>query len=217
MSSPNPLRAVLFDLDGVLVETFDAWMEVVEAVREQRGHPRLGHEAILRAWGQGLDADCRMFFPGLTPAELARLYEDAFARHLDRVRTIAGAAELLGALRAAGVRCAVVTNSPVALAHGILRAAGLAGSIEQVVGGDEVAEGKPNPAMLRVALERLGIAAEQAVMIGDTMNDIEAARAARILSIGYRQQGDARVERLVDAFAVLGLEAAAGGAGDAIR
>lgn len=211
MSPRGRVSAVLFDLDGVLVETFDAWMEVVEACRERRGDPRLGREAILRAWGQGLDADCRDFFPGLTPDELARLYEEEFALHLDRVRPIPGAPELLDALRKAGVRRAVVTNSPVALAHGILRSARLADAIEHVVGGDEVPAGKPDPAMLRRALAHLGVPAEAAVMIGDTTNDIEAAHAAGVFSIGYRLGGDARIERLIEALALPGFGPASPG------
>jgi len=178
-------------------------MEVVEACRERRGHPRLGREAILRAWGQGLDADVRTFFPGLTPSELAREYEAEFGRHLDRVQPIAGAAALLSTLRKAGVCRAVVTNSPARLAHDLLRAAGLAEFVESVTGGDEVPAGKPNPAMLRLALDRLDVAAERAVMIGDTANDIEAAAAAGVFSIGYRFQGDARVQRLVDVLALV--------------
>jgi len=193
---PSSVVAVLFDLDGVLVETFDAWMAVVESARARRGRPPLGHEAILRAWGQGLEADCRDFFPDLTPPELGRLYGEEFERHLDRVRPMPYAGEVLASLQAAGVRRAVVTNSPASLAHAILEAVGLAPHIEDLVGGDQVPAGKPHPQMLLEALARLGVSPERALMVGDTHNDIEAAQAAGVFAVGYRRDGDRKIDDL---------------------
>jgi phosphoglycolate phosphatase-like HAD superfamily hydrolase len=79
---PRP-RAVLFDMDGVLVDTFDAWVAVLDECRTRRGMTPLGPGPVRACWGQGLLADCETLFPGESPEVLAREYDEGFARHLE--------------------------------------------------------------------------------------------------------------------------------------
>ncbi len=202
---------VLFDLDGVLVETFDAWVAVIDACRRRRGLSPLGPEPIRRTWGQGILADCRVFFPGTDPAELAGEYDAGFAEHLDKVHAMNGVGALLGRLRARGIPAAVVTNSPVAMTHRLLAGVHDAGAplgsfFEVVACGDEVERGKPAPDVLELAVERLGRGTRGAVMVGDTDNDRLAAAAAGIPFIGLCISGDERVESLEEVATRLALE-----------
>src|SRR5215813_6313619 len=64
------LRAVLFDLDGVLVESRAVWFEVMRAIARKFGYSEISAEQMRRAWGQGIAEDVRMFYPGLTVEEL---------------------------------------------------------------------------------------------------------------------------------------------------
>jgi phosphoglycolate phosphatase len=203
---PRPAEAVLFDMDGVLVDTFDAWVSVLEECRARRGMAPLGIEAIRACWGQGINADCETLFPGEDPARLAREYDVEFLRQLGNVRPEEGVAETVRAIRRAGMRTAVVTNSPVALARTIVGQIGLAGEFDCLAGGDEVSRGKPDPDLLFLALRRLEAAPTGAVMVGDTSLDIAAASACGVASIGYRVGGgDARVDRLADLIPLLDL------------
>ena len=197
--SDEPLEAVLFDMDGVLVDSFEAWVQVVEACRARRGLPPLGIETIRESWGQGIQADCETFFVGSEPAALAREYNAEFPRHLGRIRQMDGALDAVRIVRAAGLRTAVVTNTPAELARRILNTAGFDGLFDAFAGGDEVPRGKPDPALLRLAAQRLGTAPSRTVLVGDTPIDIGAARAAGVKSIGYRLDGgDTRIERLAE-------------------
>lgn len=207
LPAASDLRAVLFDMDGVLIETFDAWCAVMEGCRTARGLPPLGRQAIRDTWGQGVLADCRAFFPGTEPAELAADYARGFRQHVDKVRTEPGVERILKRLRERLVPLAVVTNSPRQLTDDILGALGLRDRFDTLATGDEVREGKPHPEMLHLALERLGTGAgpSSAVMIGDTENDARAARAACIPFVGYRISGDASIDHLEQLEVLLGL------------
>ena len=193
-------------MDGVLIETFDAWYAVMEACRSSRGLSPLGSEAIRRTWGQGILADCRTFFPSTTPVQLAEEYARGFREHVDKVQVEPGAVAALDGLAARGLPLAVVTNSPRQLTEEILRAVGLWERFDAAATGDEVSEGKPAPEIISLALERLGVEAGQGVvMVGDTDNDAEAARRASIPFVGYRIPGDATIERLDQLWEALGL------------
>ncbi|MDQ7007017.1 MAG: HAD-IA family hydrolase [Acidobacteriota bacterium] len=207
---PRPPEVLLFDLDGVLVETFDAWVAVLDACRRHRGLAPLGPEPIRRTWGQGILADCRTFFPGTDPARLAREYDQGFARHLEKVKPMAGVGALLTLLRRRGIPTAVVTNSPAAMTRRLLAGVQADGRplgefFDVVACGDEVQRGKPAPELLELALERLGHGVPGSVMVGDTDNDRLAAQAAGIPFVGFCISGDECVECLDQLAPRLGL------------
>lgn len=204
---PRPPQAVLFDMDGVLVDTFSAWVAVVDECRRDRGLPALGPQGVQAIWGQGLSADCETLFPGEDPAVLAQDYDAAFGRQVGLIELESGAADAVAAIRGAGIPLALVTNSPVPLARRILQEVGLAGQFAVVAGGDEVRHGKPHPDLVLLALLRLGASAARSVLVGDTRLDVDAARAAEVPVIGYRIPGDARVESLLELPGLLGLGA----------
>lgn len=198
LPGPARIRAVLFDLDGVLADSYDVWVAVLQDCRRRRGLDELTRERIRECWGQGLAADCETLFPGAEPARLAAEYERGFRRHVGRVREIAGASELVAQLVSAGTALAVVSNSPVPVVAAVLDALALRESFPVLCGGDEVAEGKPHPGLLQVALERLGVDRAEAVMIGDTPLDVRAAKAAGVFSVGYRVDADLTVRELAE-------------------
>jgi len=189
------------------VDTFDAWVAVLDECRLRRGMTALGPGRVRACWGQGLKADCETLFPGESPEALAREYDEGFERHLEKVRGEDGVAETVRALRSAGLRTAVVTNSPAALARRILALLGLEDAFDAVAGGDEVPRGKPDPDLLVLALDRLGCPASRAVLVGDTDLDVTAARAAGVPVVGYRLDGaDARIDRLLDLLPLLRID-----------
>jgi len=189
------LRAVLFDLDGVLVESFHAWLALTrEAVREVGDGSHVTEDEFRACWGQSVAADVERWFPKLTVAELDRYYEDHFRPHLVHLRVDEHAARVLAELRGRGLRTALVTNTPRALAKHIVEGAGFA--LDAIVGGTCVANAKPSPDMVHRALDLVGAAAHEAILVGDTDNDRRAARGAGVRFVGFQCDGDDRVERL---------------------
>jgi len=201
----SPVRdtAVLFDLDGVIADSFDVWVAVLAECRARRNLPPLSVLEVQRSWGQGIVADCETFFPSASPAVLAREYDDAFERRVEQVRAVPGSAELIQRLHEQGATLAVVTNSPVRMARAVLEALGVESRFDAVCGGDEVELGKPDPELVSLALRRLGSSPKAAVMIGDTALDVRAARAAGVRAVGLGVDGDLRVEHLSELIELL--------------
>lgn len=199
------IRAVLFDLDGVLVDSYEVWFHVMNAVARDLDYPSIAREDFAASWGQGIEQDVARFFTRHRVPELERRYESAYPRHMRHLRFDPAAATVLGALRQAGMHSALITNTPAPLARAIVARGRLA--LDAVVGGTDVARSKPAPDMVLRACELLGVAPDEAVVVGDTAYDRDAARAAGAGFAGLRFDGEPRLERLEE---VLGLVAGLG-------
>jgi HAD superfamily hydrolase (TIGR01509 family) len=197
------LRAVLFDMDGVLLKSEEAWAHVVAAAGERfRGSP-VTLEEFQPTFGQGTEADVRVFGLRCTPAELDRFYIEHFPRYAEHVWVNPEARGLLETLGARGLGRAVVTNTVSPLATPLLEAARLAGCFECKACADLVPRSKPAPDLVLYALEKLGVAAGEALMVGDSRYDRGAAGAAGVRFVGLGLDGDARIEGLSELLALL--------------
>jgi phosphoglycolate phosphatase/AHBA synthesis associated protein len=190
--------AVLFDMDGVLVRSEEAWLRVLEdAGRRFRGTP-VTREEFAPTFGQGTAEDVRVFGLRCTPAELDAFYVEHLPRYAGEVWVNPDARGLLEALAARGLRRAVVTNSVSALARALLGAARLLDFFDVLACSDLVVNAKPAPDLVLYALDKLGVAPGAAVMVGDSRFDRGAAQAAGVRFVGLGLDGDARIERLGD-------------------
>ncbi|MCF0254090.1 MAG: HAD-IA family hydrolase [Duodenibacillus sp.] len=197
---PSPGGIVLFDLDGTLVDSAPDLCAAANWLRERAGLPALPLRCLRDASGKGarglIWAALRIpqdapAFPALRDAFLAR-----YSAHLaDASRPFAGVAPMLDALEDAGLAWGVVTNKHAWLARPLAEAFGLAGRARCIICGDMVAQGKPSPLSLRLALEATGFDAGHAVYVGDDARDMAAARAAGMPGIaaawGYTGMGPA--------------------------
>jgi phosphoglycolate phosphatase-like HAD superfamily hydrolase len=143
------LRGVLFDLDGVLLDSYEAWFALVNAAARDLGYPPVSREDFDAGWGQGIAADVESFFVRHDVAAIEAYYRTHFAEHARELTVDPEAAPLLEALRRAGLRVGVVTNTPASIAAEILRAAGLRADV--LVGGTDVPRAKPAPGGRREA------------------------------------------------------------------
>ncbi|MCT9933587.1 HAD family hydrolase [Planotetraspora sp. A-T 1434] len=192
----------VFDLDGTLVDTPRAIMETfhaafgamdiaipdASAIRPTIGIP------LQQAFGGllGLPPDDELVARGVRHY-LAHFKEIVLPRAPGLV--FPGVAEGLDELRGLGITLAIATSKFHASADALLRAAGLRDHFSVVVGADDVAHPKPHPESGQLVLRTLGVPAEHAVMVGDTVHDIQMARAAamRSIAVTYGVHGPAEL------------------------
>jgi HAD superfamily hydrolase (TIGR01509 family) len=201
-----PVRAVLFDLDGVLVESYEVWFSLLRALTQELGYPALTREAFRAGWGQGIQADVETIFLRQTVPELERLYAERFGDHLAHLAVAAGVPETFAALRARGLASAVITNTPASMARALVARAG--GTPDVLIGGTDVENAKPAPDMVLLACAKLGVAPGEAWVVGDTAYDRDAARAAGAGFAGFGIDGDVRLASLADLLPALDARAA---------
>jgi HAD superfamily hydrolase (TIGR01549 family) len=196
------IRAILFDLDGVLVDSYEAWFDLVNAVADQLGCPRVTRETYSQCWGQSVDADSS-FYPGHSPREIERRYLAEFRNHTHRIDVNRDAGPVFAALRERGLKIAVITNTPSPMARDVLAAARL--SPDVLVGGTDVPRAKPAADMVLKACEMLNVELSEAIVIGDSRYDKEASRAAGVRFAGFGGiEGDHTFEHLTDLLCLLG-------------
>jgi HAD superfamily hydrolase (TIGR01509 family) len=189
---------VLFDMDGVLLESYEAWFQVVNAAARQFGKPEVSRERFQAGWGQGVDADLRDFFPGCTQAQIERYYEDHLLDHGDQVRADLQSRDVLIALRDANVPRAVITNTPTFLARDMLAWTGLIGLVDATVGAGEGHRPKPAPDLVLHACEALEVQPAEVLVVGDSGFDQKAAEQAGARFAGLRMSGKNSIRTLTD-------------------
>ena len=186
--------AFLFDLDGTLVDSVYQHVLAWRDALEQAGMPlsvwRI-HRRIGMSGGLLANALARETNHVLTAAEverMLRLHGEAFRRYSDQVRPLPGAAELIGRLAELGVPHAIATSGYAETALRSMKLLGISADTPLVT-RDQVARAKPDPDLFLAAADRLGVAVEHTVVVGDSIWDLLAARRARALGVGLLSGG----------------------------
>jgi phosphoglycolate phosphatase len=174
------LRAVLFDFDGTLGDSYDAITASVNYIRARHGLPPLTVDQVRPHVGRGPNRLLHETVPGTKPEDAGayRAHHPSVMRQ--GTRLLPGVAEMLPALQAGGLRLAVCSNKPRVFTAELLDSLGVADQFDLVVGPEDVARPKPAPDMLVAALARLGLAADEALYVGDMVVDITTARGAGV-------------------------------------
>lgn len=196
--SAHARRLVLFDLDGTLVDSAPDLAAATNAMLAELGLAPIADDDVRRLIGRGGRELVRRVLTGalgVAPDEASadvayRSFADHYLATLDRAtRLYPGVRAGLDALHEQGHALGCVTNKPARFTEPLLRALRLDAELEVIVCGDTLPVMKPDPAPLLHAAERCATAPAHCVMVGDTLTDIAAARAAGIravwVSYGY--------------------------------
>jgi phosphoglycolate phosphatase len=182
MSDDRPtFRAVLFDFDGTLADSYPAITASVNHVRAHYGLPPLPVATVKPHVGRGPEYLLSRTVPGGDPVRDGQIYRTHHPHIMHQLtRLLPGADRLTDLLDGRGVRLGLCSNKPLAFSRSLLASFGLAGRFAVVLGPEEVARPKPAPDMLLAALERLAVGAPRALYIGDMTVDVTTARAAGV-------------------------------------
>ena len=187
-------KAVLFDLDGVLVDSYDCWFHLLQDAMREQGKIPVSLDEFNSRWGQGSEADREVFFPEWSLDQLNAFYEKRFGDYTRWAKPEPGSEKILKHLQSRDIRIAIASNSPTGVVNDLLKHAGLENYPDAVIGADQVKESKPAPDLLLKAVEVLRIAKQEACYVGDSIYDAQAAEAAGIFFVGYKRQGEISVE-----------------------
>lgn len=196
---PRPrIRAVLFDLDGTILDTAADLAAAANAMLAETGRGVLPEAQIRDYIGKGIQNLVTRSLEATGPAsgeESARALA-VFERHYlaglaDRTRPYPGVVAGMQSLARAGIAMGCVTNKAARFTEPLLERTGLMPYLGVVVSGDTVARKKPHPEPMLHAVAKLGVEPGEALMVGDSRNDVESARAAGcpvvVVPYGYRE------------------------------
>jgi len=193
-------RAILFDLDGTLIDSAPDLAGACNEMRAERGLVPLAYEQLRRMVGSGARGMVGASF-ALAPGDdgYLALRDEFLARYEARMtretRVFAEMEPVLGWLREQALPWGIVTNKATRFAAPLVDSLGLAAHAAVLVCGDTVAHAKPHPAPLLEAARRLALAAVDCVYVGDDLRDVQAGQAAGMATVvacwGYLGQGDA--------------------------
>jgi len=177
------IQAVLFDLDGTLVDSAPDLAGAADAMRVQRGLASLDYAKYRPLCGSGARGMLQVAF-GMAPdhADYEAMRDEFFANYqacmLDNTYAFEGVPSLIAALQAQGLQWGVVTNKSERFALPLTAAMPLFGSAGAIVGGDTTPFSKPHPQPLLEAARRLGVAPELCLYVGDDERGVVAGKAA---------------------------------------
>ena len=202
---PLPIKAVVIDLDGTLLDTAPDLADAAIAMAEELDLPPIDLATVKTYIGNGVsrlvkrvltrdmdaEPDAELFGRALPS------YEKHYAAHVSRKSQVfPGVREGIEALKQAGLHVACITNKAEKFTLPLLARTGLAGYFEITLSGDSLPERKPHPLPLQHAAKYFGCPQAQMLLIGDSLNDAEAARAAGspvfIVPYGYNEGQELR-------------------------
>lgn len=199
--------AVIFDMDGVLVDTFEAHLESWNVVAHEEGAEmtrqqfaetfgRTSREIIAMLWPEKADdADAIRQFDDRKEAAFREIIAKDFP-------AMPGVGELLSSLAADGIAMAVGSSGPTENVALVVEKLGVGELLGALITANDVTRGKPDPQVFLLAAERLGIAPERCIVVEDAQAGVAAARAAGMHCVGIASTGRTR-EELADADVVI--------------
>ena len=190
------VKAILFDLDGVLVDSEKAWFRVINDACRHFGFKHVQKEQFEKRFGAPIEDDVKFLFRGRTIKEVEAFYNKDFGRRAKFVKLFPQSKIALKKLRDRKVKLGLISNSTTLIVSAILKRFGLKKYFNAVVTMDDVKKGKPAPDMVLKACKMLKVKPKNTILVGDTKNDMIAGKRAGCVTIGYKVEGDYKIKSL---------------------
>lgn len=207
--SHDPPIGVIFDMDGVLIDSAEAHLQSW-CLLAQENDANITHDHFTQTFGRQNQDVIPILFGDVHDRRLRELADRKEALYRDLIRKdpplVEGAASLIRSLSNRGARVAIGSSGPIENIRLVISALQVEGRITTIVSSNDVTRGKPDPQVFSMAAERLGVTTNRCVVIEDAPVGIQAARAAGMRSVGvllYHTaealgESDLQVTRLAD-------------------
>jgi len=172
-------KGVIFDLDGTLIDSYQALYLCFQDIYEKMGRQPLSFDEVKKVVGYGLSNTFRDLLGEERVSEALRLFRQKYEEvYRENTFLLPGAREVLEALHARGMKLAIATNKMGPFSRYILQHFGLDRLFAVIVGDEDVSRNKPHPEMLFYAMEKMGLQKEEVIFVGDSLVDIQTGKNA---------------------------------------
>ena len=193
------LKAILFDLDGVIIDSFEAWYSVFNIVRKNFNLSEISREEFRnRTWGGSVNADVKNYFKNKDTKEIEKLYKQLISEYMHKTKLLPDAKKVLEAIKNKNIKIGLVTNTFRKTVLEVLEFHKLKHYFNSIVSADDVERVKPYPDPVIKLCENLGIMPDEAILVGDTKNDYKAGKSAGCFVVGLNTHGDLVIGNLSD-------------------
>lgn len=189
-------EAFIFDLDGVLVDSLEAWFKLFNRTLRYFGKEDIGKQRFIeKVWGGPIERDAEEFFE--QPVEkIKSFYFSNFDIFKKNLRLFPETKEVLSLLKSKGLKLGLATNTPKKQALSLLEYLKLNAYFDAVAAGDEVNHGKPDPEMILLVCRKIKVKPKDSIYVGDSKADMLAGKAAGCMTIGFKREGDKMIGNL---------------------
>ena len=184
--------AILFDMDGVLVDSLDSWWKALNSALKRYKHQEITRDEFMKTyWGHDLKANLKRL--QLNP-EVAQFCNVTYGNHIDYIHIYPDTKVTLQ--RLSTYKKAIITNTPTDCARQILKKFNIEPYFQQIITSDDVQKAKPDPEIVFKACERLGVDPKTVILVGDTVSDVKAGQAAGCIVVGLKTPADITIQTL---------------------
>jgi len=187
-------EAILFDMDGVIVNSFDSWWNALNYSLKHFNQQEISKKDFLeKYWGHDLFDNLERMNLSL---EVGKFCNKIYYKYTDKVHLYSKVKETLERLN--NYKKSIITNTPRDCTLQILKNNDIEKYFNYVITSSEVSKGKPSPEIVYSACNKMDVKAENTVLIGDTDSDMKAGRAAGCVVVGVKIDGDYKIQSISD-------------------
>lgn len=186
--------AILFDMDGVLVDSLDSWWKALNSALKRFKHQEITRNDFIKTyWGHDLKENLKRL--RLNP-EVAKFCNITYGNHIDYIKIYPDTKYTL--MKLSLYKKAIITNTPTDCARQILRKFQIEQYFKEIITSDDVLKAKPDPEIIFKACEWLGVDSNTVILVGDTESDVKAGMAAGCIVVGLNIAANFTIRTLSD-------------------
>ena len=191
--------AILFDMDGVLVDSLYVWWQSLNAALKMFGIREVSKEEFIKKyWGHDLYDNLKRM--GLN-IEIGLTCSKIYSQYIDKIKIFPDVKETLEKL--GRYKKGLITNTPRDCTYKILKKFNIQKYFNTIVTTDDVKKGKPDPEIVLKACRNLNVNPKETILIGDTSSDIKAGKSAGCIVIGVNVEGDYTIENIFELMKII--------------